>query len=49
MAMGGGWQIRKGEEFIDEITREEMSQRTDWSSLLEAEELELTRIHYPGR
>jgi outer membrane protein TolC len=33
-AMGGGWQIREGREFVPAATRDEMSQRTNWGRLL---------------
>jgi NodT family efflux transporter outer membrane factor (OMF) lipoprotein len=33
-SLGGGWQTASG-AFIDEATREEMQQRTDWNGLLE--------------
>ncbi len=35
-ALGGGWQIRKGDEFVDAKTRDEMRKRTDWGDLLPA-------------
>jgi len=35
-ALGGGWQSG-GAAFVDEATRQEMEQRTDWNNLLEAE------------
>ena len=35
-ALGGGWQSG-GAGFIDEATRQEMEQRTDWNDLLEAD------------
>lgn len=34
-ALGGGWQTARG-EFVDEASREEMQQRTDWSDLLDS-------------
>lgn len=34
-ALGGGWQIRLGNEFIPPATKEEMEERTDWGPLLE--------------
>ena len=34
-ALGGGWQIREGRDFVDEGTRTVMEQRTDWGELLE--------------
>lgn len=38
-ALGGGWELRLGEEFIPEETMEEMRQRTDWGNLLPSENL----------
>ena len=35
-ALGGGWQSG-GAGFIDEATRQEMEQRTDWSDLLDSD------------
>ncbi len=35
-ALGGGWEIREGREFIPESLQEVMAQRTDWGSLLPA-------------
>jgi NodT family efflux transporter outer membrane factor (OMF) lipoprotein len=35
-ALGGGWQSG-GAGFVDEATRQEMEQRTDWNDLLEAD------------
>lgn len=34
-ALGGGWQIREGVEFIDEENRQMMESRTDWGDLLQ--------------
>ena len=39
-AMGGGWQIRSGKDFIAPTVREEMVQRTNWGGLLEPEQAE---------
>lgn len=36
-ALGGGWQIRMGNEFIPVATKEEMNERTDWGQLLETQ------------
>ncbi len=33
-ALGGGWQIRQGKEFLPAEVREVMASRTDWSTLL---------------
>jgi outer membrane protein TolC len=35
-ALGGGWQTG-GADFVDEATRQEMIERTDWSDLLETD------------
>jgi len=34
-ALGGGWQVRIGDEIIPAETREQMAERTNWGSLLE--------------
>jgi NodT family efflux transporter outer membrane factor (OMF) lipoprotein len=39
-ALGGGWEIRQGNNFINEDVRLEMSERTKWGNLLTQEELE---------
>jgi NodT family efflux transporter outer membrane factor (OMF) lipoprotein len=33
-ALGGGWQIREGNDFVPEATRTEMAERTDWGTWL---------------
>lgn len=33
-ALGGGWEIRQGREFIDDETAERMRERTDWGDVL---------------
>jgi hypothetical protein len=33
-ALGGGWGIREGKDFIPPETREEMEERTNWGGLL---------------
>jgi outer membrane protein TolC len=33
-SLGGGWQIREGNEFVNAATREEMRNRTNWGTLL---------------
>lgn len=33
-ALGGGWEIRGGSDFVGEATRAQMRQRTDWGRLL---------------
>jgi NodT family efflux transporter outer membrane factor (OMF) lipoprotein len=39
-ALGGGWQIRQGQDFVNEETKEVMEERTNWGKLLSPEELE---------
>ena len=39
-ALGGGWQIRTGKDFVSEENMETMRERTNWGGLLEPEELE---------
>ncbi|MFO1056339.1 MAG: efflux transporter outer membrane subunit [Dongiaceae bacterium] len=33
-ALGGGWQLREGHDVVDEATRKQMRERTDWGRLL---------------
>jgi outer membrane protein TolC len=33
-ALGGGWEIREGHEFISNENRREMEERTNWGDLL---------------
>ena len=33
-ALGGGWQIREGKDFVSRENIEEMQKRTDWGDLL---------------
>jgi len=33
-ALGGGWQIREGEDFVPAAVKEAMARRTNWGSLL---------------
>jgi NodT family efflux transporter outer membrane factor (OMF) lipoprotein len=35
-ALGGGWQIRVGQDFVPADIKEKMKQRTDWGNLLSA-------------
>ena len=39
-ALGGGWQIREGQEFVSKEYTEEMENRTDWGNLIQPKELE---------
>jgi NodT family efflux transporter outer membrane factor (OMF) lipoprotein len=36
-ALGGGWEIRAGHDFVDQETSEAMRKRTNWGQLLEPE------------
>lgn len=38
-ALGGGWQIRMGRDFIPAATRNAMSERTNWGKILQPEAL----------
>ena len=44
-AMGGGWQIREGHDFVPAGTLNEMSRRTNWGQLLTPQ---LLRPQVPG-
>ena len=33
-ALGGGWQIRRGKDFLPQDVKEKMEERTDWGNLL---------------
>jgi len=44
-ALGGGWELREGNDFVPTATREEMADRTDWGTLLAPE---LLRPQAPG-
>ena len=46
-ALGGGWELRLGKDFIPEQTKEEMRQRTDWGNLLPPEDLPEAREEKP--
>jgi hypothetical protein len=34
-ALGGGWQLREGNSYVDPDTLNEMRERTDWGELLD--------------
>jgi NodT family efflux transporter outer membrane factor (OMF) lipoprotein len=34
-ALGGGWEIRSGDAFVDDATRDTMQKRVDWGDLLQ--------------
>jgi len=33
-ALGGGWEIREGKDFVPEATLQEMRTRTNWGNLI---------------
>ena len=39
-ALGGGWQIREGEEIVSSENRNEMIKRTSWGGLLDPKEID---------
>lgn len=47
-ALGGGWQIREGDDFVPAATQEEMSERTNWGTLLTPELLQPEAPGLPG-
>lgn len=47
-ALGGGWEIREGREFIPVDTKQAMEQRTDWGKLLESTGGEVVPQRKPG-
>ena len=47
-ALGGGWQIREGRDFVDEGTRAVMEQRTDWGELLDPGEAQPEEVGDPS-
>jgi outer membrane protein TolC len=36
-ALGGGWEIRTGEDFVPDDIKQQMQERTDWGDLLKPE------------
>jgi len=40
LALGGGWQVRYETDLIDEQTRDELAERTNWGDLIETTETE---------
>jgi len=40
-ALGGGWQIREGKDFVSKDNVEEMENRTDWGGLIQPKALEI--------
>lgn len=48
-ALGGGWEIRVGRDFVPPEIREEMAERTDWGELLAPEKLEQSPSEEAGK
>jgi hypothetical protein len=42
-ALGGGWEIRRGNDFVPAETRKTMGERTDWGELLNPEALDVPK------
>jgi hypothetical protein len=40
-ALGGGWGMREGKDFVPEEIMEEMKNRTDWGNLLSPAKMEI--------
>ena len=47
-ALGGGWQLREGNDFVPAETRDEMAERTNWGTLLSPELLSPKAPGLPG-
>jgi NodT family efflux transporter outer membrane factor (OMF) lipoprotein len=47
-ALGGGWEIREGHDFIPAETKETMEQRTDWGKLLTPAAVKPPALEKPG-
>jgi NodT family efflux transporter outer membrane factor (OMF) lipoprotein len=47
-AMGGGWQIREGHNFVPASTRDEMAKRTNWGQLLTPQLLKPQALELPS-
>lgn len=42
--LGGGWQVRVGQSFVDPETREKMENRTNWDNLMEPDQARPHRV-----
>jgi NodT family efflux transporter outer membrane factor (OMF) lipoprotein len=42
--LGGGWQSRTGQDYIDPQTRDELENRTNWGELLETDQIQPSRV-----
>jgi hypothetical protein len=38
-ALGGGWELREGEDLVPPSIKEEMQQRTSWGALIDADRI----------
>ena len=46
-ALGGGWQLREGHDFVPESTRKEMAERTNWGDMLSTDYSEGSDLGHP--
>lgn len=46
-ALGGGWEIREGQDFVPETIKAEMDRRTDWGNLLAPQEVQTVAAEDP--
>lgn len=46
-ALGGGWQLREGRDFVPAGTRKEMAERTDWGDMLSSDYSEGSDLGHP--
>lgn len=47
-ALGGGWEVREGRDFVPQAVRDQMAERTDWGALLSPELLQPAAPGLPG-
>jgi NodT family efflux transporter outer membrane factor (OMF) lipoprotein len=46
-ALGGGWEIRRGREFVPQETVDEMTERTNWGDILDPDYMNGTDLGFP--
>jgi hypothetical protein len=46
-ALGGGWELRHGREFVPQETIDEMTERTDWGDILAPDYATGTDLGFP--
>jgi outer membrane protein TolC len=46
-ALGGGWDLRRGREFVPQETVDEMTERTNWGDLLDPDYTKRTDLGFP--